>query len=166
MASVPVGRYTLEVPADMAWCFQDGAYYERNVAAWFGRIARTLDGAAVYDVGANCGYYALLAADAGATVYAFEPVASTFEALRRNLEQAPDALALPFGLASAPRLQKIHLYSSSGNNSLFERSLPPGHSLLHTGTRLNPRSRANESRSVTVASRRRRTGPAIRRSTS
>src|SRR5436305_3057226 len=101
MASVPVGRFTLQVPADMAWCFQDGSYYERNVAAWFERLARTLDGAAVYDVGANCGWYALLAADAGAPVYAFEPVRTTFEVLQRNLEQAPGAVALPFGLASA-----------------------------------------------------------------
>src|SRR5215212_4823587 len=119
MTSVPVGRFTLEVPADMAWCFQDGSYYERNVAAWFGRIARTLDGAAVYDVGANCGYYALLAAEAGAPVYAFEPVPATLDALRRNLEQAQGAEALPFGLASARGRQEIHLYSSSGNNSLF-----------------------------------------------
>src|SRR5947208_7537370 len=101
MLSVPVGAYTLEVPADMAWCFEGGSYYERNVATWFERIAAALDGRAVYDVGANCGYYSLLAAQAGATVYAFEPVATTFEALRRNLEQAPQATAFPVGLASA-----------------------------------------------------------------
>src|SRR6266481_945736 len=93
MPSVQVGSYTLEVPGDMAWCFEGGSYYERNVAAWFERITRALGGGAVYDVGANCGYYSLLAAQAGATVYAFEPVRATFETLRGNLEQAAPATA-------------------------------------------------------------------------
>src|SRR5205823_2329233 len=42
--------------------------------------------------------------------------------------------AFPVGLASAPGEHSIQLYSSSGNNSLFPRTLPPGHSLVHTGT--------------------------------
>src|SRR5205823_6570007 len=47
MLSVPVGSYTLEVPGDMAWCFEGGSYYERNVSTWFERIAGALDGGAV-----------------------------------------------------------------------------------------------------------------------
>src|SRR4051794_1125409 len=107
MLSVPVGSYTLEVPGDMAWCFDGGSYYERNVATWFERIALSLGGAAVYDIGANCGYYSLLAAQAGATVYAFEPVDATFETLERNVRQAPGAAAFRVGLASAPAKRSI-----------------------------------------------------------
>src|SRR2546421_9142249 len=114
MLSVPIGSYTLEVPADMAWCFEGGSYYERNVATGFERIVAALDGGAVYDVGANCGYYSLLAAGAGATVYAFEPVGTTFETLRGNLSQAPSAEGFAVGVASAAGRQSIQLYSSSG----------------------------------------------------
>lgn len=46
------------------------------------------EGCFVYDVGAHFGYYSLLAAALGATVYAFEPSTGTAEILRGNVGDA------------------------------------------------------------------------------
>ncbi|MDW8075975.1 MAG: FkbM family methyltransferase [Bacteroidota bacterium] len=51
-------------------------------------LLRTLtDRDVFYDVGANIGYYSMLAAEIGAEVHAFEPVPSTFSILKANLEE-------------------------------------------------------------------------------
>lgn len=47
------------------------------------------DGDVFADVGANIGGYSIFAASYGADVYAFEPVPSTFELLKRNIEANP-----------------------------------------------------------------------------
>ena len=47
------------------------------------------DGDVFADVGANIGGYSIFAASYGAEVYAFEPVPSTFELLKRNIKVNP-----------------------------------------------------------------------------
>jgi 31-O-methyltransferase len=61
-------------------------------------------GAQVFDVGANIGLYALHLAGMGSgiRVRCFEPIPSTFDILKRNLdEHAPGVTAVPAGLGAA-----------------------------------------------------------------
>jgi FkbM family methyltransferase len=62
-------------------------YYEKNETDyWFKRCK---EAATVFDIGANVGYFSLLAARSfkskNATVYAFEPVTKTFNRLKENI---------------------------------------------------------------------------------
>ncbi len=52
-------------------------------------------GMSFLDVGANIGYYSIVAAARCARVYAFEPVPKLFEALQRNVDLNPDFKILP-----------------------------------------------------------------------
>ena len=124
-----------EVPADMAWAFEGGEFVERDVTALFDELMAETATGAVYDVGANCGWFAVRAARAGRAVRAFEPVPATAEYAERNLGRiaGADARVVRAAVADAPGSATIHLYSSSGNNSLHERTLPPGHPLRRTG---------------------------------
>jgi FkbM family methyltransferase len=126
---------TFEVPADMAWAFEGGEFVERDVTALFDDLMAETRTGAVYDVGANCGWFAVRAARAGRTVRAFEPVPATAEYAERNLGRIPgaDTRVVRAAVADAPGSATIHLYSSSGNNSLHERTLPAGHPLRRTG---------------------------------
>ena len=61
--------------------------YERPIQELFRRLVRP--GAVVFDVGANAGFYTLLAsklAGAGGRIFAFEPLPRNLEYLRRHLE--------------------------------------------------------------------------------
>jgi FkbM family methyltransferase len=124
-----------EVPADMAWAFEGGEFVERDVTALFDELMAETATGAVYDVGANCGWFAVRAARAGRAVRAFEPVPATAEYAERNLGRiaGADVRVVRAAVADAPGSATIHLYSSSGNNSLHERTLPPGHPLRRTG---------------------------------
>jgi FkbM family methyltransferase len=125
----------LEVPADMAWTYNGGHHYEHNVVAWFDRLVDRRDTPAVYDIGANYGYFSALAASRAGSLVAFEPTAATHAVLSRNLRRVgidPEN-AVKLALSDAPGTAVIHRYSSSGNNSLYERSLPPGHPLQRDG---------------------------------
>ncbi|HEX6696143.1 MAG TPA: FkbM family methyltransferase [Solirubrobacteraceae bacterium] len=126
---------TFEVPADMAWAFEGGEFVERDVTALFDDLMAETATGAVYDVGANCGWFAVRAARAGRAVRAFEPVPATAEYAERNLGRVAgaDARVVRAAVADAPGSAIIHLYSSSGNNSLHERTLPAGHPLRRTG---------------------------------
>lgn len=132
---VPVGARGLEVPPDMEWAYADGRHYERNVVERFEQLlAKRTDGA-VYDIGANCGYFSILAAGSGAPVYSFEPVPETFDVLRRNRarNQMPSDGAFCLAISDQAGVGTMHLYSSSGNNSLYARNLPSGHLLRCVG---------------------------------
>ncbi len=132
---VPLGPGGFEVPGDMEWAYAGGSHYERNVVETFKRLLAERAVGAVYDIGANGGYFSVLAADAGRAVYSFEPVAATFDVLRRNRARnglAPDG-AFCLALGAQPGTATMHLYSSSGNNSLYVRSLPPDHPLRLAG---------------------------------
>ena len=124
-----------EVPADMAWAFEGGEFVEHDVTALFDELMAETSTGAVYDVGANCGWFAVRAARAGRPVRAFEPVPATAEYAERNLGRiaGADARVVRAAVADAPGSATIHLYSSSGNNSLHERTLPAGHPLRRTG---------------------------------
>lgn len=133
---VTVGPFELCVPADMAWCFANGDFYERNVAAWMDRLVEALGAPVVYDVGANCGYYTLRCTARGARVVAFEPVGATHAVLRANLVRngLDSDRAIHAAVGAEAGTATINLYSSSGNNSLWERDLPEGHALHQVGT--------------------------------
>jgi FkbM family methyltransferase len=123
-----------EVPADMAWAFEGGEFVERDVTALFDELMAETTGA-VYDVGANCGWFAVRAARAGRPVRAFEPVPATADFAERNLGRiaGADARLVRAAVADTAGSATIHLYSSSGNNSMHERTLPEGHPLQRTG---------------------------------
>jgi FkbM family methyltransferase len=133
---VAVGGHVMRVPRDMAWCFEDGDYYEKSVVHWFSRIVDATPDPVIYDVGANYGYFSLRFAHCARAVYAFEPVARTFEVLEHNVQDngLRNVRAFRLGLAQQTGEMRIHVYSSSGNNSLYRRKLPPGHSLKLIGT--------------------------------
>ncbi|MEA2449889.1 MAG: hypothetical protein QOG63_1821, partial [Thermoleophilaceae bacterium] len=128
-----VGETSFEVPDDMAWAFGPDGFYEQDVTEWFDRLVQMLEPRVVYDVGANCGWFAVRAARAGAAVRAFEPVPTTADVLERNLRGTTDTRVIRAAVGEAPGTALMHLYSSCGNNSLVERQLPPGHALRHTG---------------------------------
>jgi FkbM family methyltransferase len=116
-----VNGNVMELPDDvMAWTFSDGTYYERNVEYWFRQALEAVPGAVVYDVGANYGYYTLVAAALADAVYAFEPVSSTYVVLRQNVDRNRlsnvEIVRLALGAESATR--PITLYSASGSNSI------------------------------------------------
>jgi FkbM family methyltransferase len=123
-----------EVPADMAWAFEGGEFVERDVTELFDELMAETTGA-VYDVGANCGWFAVRAARAGRPVRAFEPVPATADFAERNLGRiaGADARLVRAAVADTAGSATIHLYSSSGNNSMHERTLPEGHPLQRTG---------------------------------
>jgi FkbM family methyltransferase len=131
-ARLPVAG-DFEVPADMAWAFGPDGFYEQDVTMWFDRLMERSGAKVVYDVGANCGWFAVRAAQAGAAVRAFEPVPGTADVLERNLRGTADTRIVRAAVGREPGTALMHLYSSSGNNSLVERTLPPGHPLRHTG---------------------------------
>lgn len=119
-----IGGYVMELPRDMAWAFRDGSYYERNVEAWLRRLLAARESSVFYDVGANYGYYTLVAAGCGARVVSFEPVSATYEVLRRNVRRnlLADVATVRIALGDTIGSTLMTLYSSSGNNGAVRRS--------------------------------------------
>jgi FkbM family methyltransferase len=119
----------------MAWSFRDGRYYEHNLEHWLLLIAARLDGPVVYDIGANCGYYSVLLSRTARQVFAFEPSARTRAALAGNVgaNDLFNVVVVPLGLSSRDSQATLNTYTSSGNNSMVERTIPAGHSLRRTG---------------------------------
>lgn len=122
---VRVREMAMEVPADRMWAFPRAEYFERNVVHWFDELLDECDAPVVYDVGANCGYFSLRAAGRARAVYAFEPASETFETLARNVERNRLGHVVPLraGLSDRRGHGDLHLYSSSGDNSLYERTI-------------------------------------------
>jgi len=86
---------------------QNEPVYEPETSALLDRLVRDAD--TVFDVGANWGWYALLIASRpgfAGTVHAFEPFPSTFDDLRRTVDQC--------GLASQIHCHKIALAAAPG----------------------------------------------------
>jgi FkbM family methyltransferase len=119
-----VGRYLLDVPADLAWAFPDGRYYERNVEYWFRHAVAERSAPVVYDVGANCGYYVLVAAERARRVYAFEPASPSRRLLTGTVvrNKLDNVEILPCAVGEGPDNASITLYNSSGNNGIVARN--------------------------------------------
>lgn len=128
---VPIGKARIKVPSDMAWCFTQNTFYERNVIYWLEKVLAKRRDHVFYDVGGNIGFYTVLTAQQASHVYAFEPVKNTFKTLSRNVRNNRFANVEVFqvGLSDEKCVRNIHVYSSSGNNSLYRREIPPEHSL-------------------------------------
>jgi len=118
---------SLEVPAERAWAYADGTYYEKNVLHWLRRAAAAIEAPVFYDVGANCGQYTVTLASAAKSVYAFEPIQATYAVLERNIARNGLTNVTPFRLAlgDAGGRATFFLYSSSGLNSAVPRRERP-----------------------------------------
>jgi FkbM family methyltransferase len=120
---VNVDGSRLEIPRDMAWTFRGGIYYERNVVAWFLRLLAEADRPIVYDVGANYGYFTLLAARRSTWVHSFEPVSKTAAGLEATVRRnaISNVTVHRTALSDAEGRATMTLFSSSGNDSFIER---------------------------------------------
>jgi FkbM family methyltransferase len=81
-------------------------------------------GGTFLDVGANIGYFTLLASrwvGPSGTVFAFEPVSTTHARLQRNLALNPtsNVIAVKEGASSAPGTAAIALEDDAGHSHLF-----------------------------------------------
>lgn len=131
-AHFKVNQNTMEVPEDMVWTFFDnGDYYEKNVAYWLEKLLAGTSHKVFYDIGANYGYYCLKLASSASHIYAFEPVSQTNTILLRNIQRNKLVNITPFqlGLSDKKCQMNMNLYNSSGKNSLFIRHSPVDHLL-------------------------------------
>ena len=119
-----VGKFVMNVPDDMEWAFSTGTYYEKNVEHWLREALKILPAPVVYDVGANYGYFTLIAAERARRVVAFEPAASVYSVLQQNVarNELTNVDLFPLALGAESGTRRLTLYSSSGNNSF---ALPP-----------------------------------------
>lgn len=73
------------------------------------------------DGGANAGTYSgyLHQYNPGATIYAFEPVASTFERLKEKVKTIPQIIPVRSGLFSEKKTETIYHYQTSTHSSIY-----------------------------------------------
>jgi FkbM family methyltransferase len=115
----------LEIPRERWWAYADGTYWEKDVLpALEGALATLGDQVIFWDVGANCGHYVVALAPRVRSVYAFEPIRSTFEVLERNIVRNDlsnvDPLRVALGESEGPAI--FNLFESSGKSSAFAAS--------------------------------------------
>ena len=133
---VKVGNLTMNIPRDMAWCFADNEYYEKNLVYWFDKIVSDYYiKPVIYDIGANCGYFTVRYSNCSKWIYSFEPASRTYAVLDKNLRKnkLSNTVAFKVGVSNKSDAVYMYRYSSSGNNSLFMRNLPSGHPLKLIG---------------------------------
>lgn len=128
---VAISGLTIKIPKDMAWCFNNDQYYEKNLTYWLSYFFKSIQYCRFFDVGANYGFYTVLAASKCKSVTSFEPVAETFKWLQKNVKEnsLANVKLNNSGLSNTISTTSINIYSSSGNNSVYDRSIPEGHSL-------------------------------------
>jgi FkbM family methyltransferase len=82
----------------------------------------------VFDVGANVGNMSMRYADVfpQAEIYAFEPVSSTFQILKRNVGSLPKVQCYQLALGSREGEQAIYLTDQDETNSLVKPEDPRG----------------------------------------
>jgi FkbM family methyltransferase len=111
--------------------------FERPLPFLFARLAQR--SRTVLDVGANTGFYSLLAGHAGATVLAFEPIPSIANILEGNLRNN--------GLLNV-HVFRCAVSNVSGRVRMF---LPKAdHGLIETGASLNPEFQSDHSAEIDV----------------
>lgn len=102
--------------------------YEQAAQEYFQKQLKS--GCVVYDVGANFGFYSLLAARQGAQVFAFEPDVQIAESLERHARM--NSLDSKIGIIRAA------VYSASGSVALDPASCQRGHGNAHVGVAVDP----------------------------
>jgi len=93
-----------------------GGAWEASETAAF--LAHVREGMCVFDVGANIGYYTLLAARAvgpAGRVYAFEPEPRNFELLTRNISENGLTNVRPVNAAASSREGVVRLHLDDAN---------------------------------------------------
>lgn len=96
-------------------------YYRKSPLGQY-IFSRGLDGKVFVDVGANLGMYTLLAREAGATTYMFEPEPSHVQFLTRN----SDIFGPVFPVALSDQPGKLPLYYNPGNPGATSLVEAPG----------------------------------------
>lgn len=126
-----VDGQTFYIPNEVKWAYGGGEYYEENFIYWLDKIVKGQTDSVFYDVGANYGYYTVRLAKHCNKIYSFEPVKTVYKVLEKNIlaNRLSNVEALNFGVADSSRQETINIYSSSGNNSIFNRNIPEGHAL-------------------------------------
>lgn len=96
---------------------KDG-FWEAWITKW---ISQQLDRHDVFiDIGANHGYYTMLAADAGKVVFAFEPQRHLADLIKKSIDynEFHDALVIPLALSVGPqRTEKMKVPVGHGMNA-------------------------------------------------
>ncbi len=121
------GAFSIFIPDDRAWAFSNEGYYEHNVEFWLKTISNRyrdeLKNTAFMDIGANIGYYSVLLSKLFSKIYAFEPVSSTVNILKKNivLSGSANISHLNYALSDNAGNEQINLYDNSGQNSLVRR---------------------------------------------
>jgi FkbM family methyltransferase len=135
---IKINKYSLFIPDDMIWAFNGGDYYEKNVIFFFDKIIEKYKNPVLFDVGANYGYYSLRYSPFCKNVFSFEPVTQTYKVLAQNIKKnrVVNIVSMKIGLSDLEEERTINLYNSSGNNSIYERKIPPEHSLKKTGVEI------------------------------
>lgn len=90
---------------------------EPDTIAW---LSKMKPGEVLYDVGANMGQYALIAAKRGLTVHAFEPESQNFALLMRNIiinDLGDRITAWPLCLSDDMQLDTFHVQSLQAGGS-------------------------------------------------
>lgn len=134
--NIPSEEISLLIPKNHLWTFSEGDYYEANVVYWFKKILSSLEETSelvFYDIGANCGYYSLLAGKRQATIHAFEPSNDSLRITRHNIlnNAILKTKVHQVALSNQNGSLVFHTYSSSGNDSLVKRDIPEGHELKY-----------------------------------
>lgn len=135
---IKLNNYSLIIPDDMMWAFTSGDYYERNVIYFLDKIVKMYKQPVLFDVGANYGYYSLRYSEVCKQVFSFEPVTNTYTILCQNIKinSIVNITTIKSGLSDIAEEKTINLYSSSANNSVFERKIPLEHPLKKIGSEL------------------------------
>ena len=84
------------------------------------------DNAVVIDAGANAGVFSIFAAvkHPNATIYAFEPTPTTFEALKENTKDYPNIKVFNHGLGDKNETASIIVAEICGGNHVGEGGIP------------------------------------------
>jgi FkbM family methyltransferase len=126
----------ISIPTDMSWAFENGEYYEYNVIYFLDILFSKYKEPIFFDIGANYGYYTVKYAELCKKVLSFEPVNQTYSVLASNIKRnkLQNVMAYKLGISDKKQDCMINLYSSSGNNSIFDRDIPSEHPCKKIGT--------------------------------